>query len=328
MEKRMFRLLGICFGSLLVSLVMLLPAAANAEEIRLTPQKVSPHVYYFQGQPGMASAENKGFMSNAGFVVTNDGVVVFDALATPALGEAMVKAIRKITPKPIRYVVVSHYHADHFYGLQVLKEQGAEIWAHENGRAYLQSDLATERLMQRRAALAPWVNDKTRMVPADRWLSFKDKKVIPLELGGIHMRIIDTSGAHSDDDIMLAVEEDRMLFAGDLFFTGRIPFVGNADSKVWLGALERMLEVKPVVVVPGHGEASTRTMEDMQLTRDYLLYLRKKIGEAVADMVPFEEAYEKIDWTPFEKYPAFQQANRLNAYGTYILMEKESLQQK
>lgn len=323
----MARVLGFCLGWVIAAMGFA-PLSAAAEEIRLKPLKVSQHVYYFAGQPGMASAANKGFMSNAGFVVTKDGVVVFDALATPALGKAMVKAIRKITPKPIRYVIVSHYHADHFYGLQVLKDAGAEIWAHENGKDYLQSDLARERLAQRQAALAPWVDENTRLVPADRWLGFKDAKVIPFELGGIHFKVIDTSGAHSDDDIMLAVEEDRMLFAGDLFFTGRIPFVGNADSKVWLEALERMLEVKPVVVVPGHGEASTRTMQDMQLTRDYLTYLRKKIGDAVADMVPFEEAYEKIDWSPYEKYPAFQQANRLNAYGTYILMEKESLQQK
>lgn len=302
--------------------------AAAADEIRLQPVRVSPHVYYFQGQAGMASADNKGFMSNAGFVVTNDGVVVFDALATPALGDAMVKAIRKVTPQPIRRVIVSHYHADHFYGLQALKAAGAEIWAHENGRAYLKSDLARERLEQRKTALAPWVDDKTRLLPADRWLSFKDGKTIRFELGGLHFRVIDTSGAHSDDDIMLAVEEDRMLFAGDLFFTGRIPFVGNADSKVWLEALDRMLEIRPEVVVPGHGEASKRTVQDMQLTRDYLVFLRKQMGDAVADMLSFDEAYEKTDWSRFEKYPAFEQANRLNAYGTYIVMEKESLQQK
>lgn len=313
---------------LLALFAMLGPNATAAEDIRLQPIRISPHVYYFEGQSGVAGADNKGFMSNAGFVVTNDGVVVFDALASPVLGNAMVTAIRKITSKPIRRVIVSHYHADHFYGLQALKAAGAEIWAHEKGRLYLQSDLARERLAQRKVALAPWVDDQTRLMSADRWLAFKDGKTIPFELGGIHFRVIDTSGAHSDDDIMLAVEEDKMLFAGDLFFTGRIPFVGEADSKVWLEALDRMLEVKPAVVVPGHGKASTRPMQDMQLTRDYLLFLRKQMGEAVADMLSFEEAYKKTDWTAFEKYPAFQQANRLNAYGTYILMEKESLLQK
>lgn len=324
----MFGLLKHAVLGLLVLQGLLAGPASAADRISLKPVQVSPHAYYFHGESGMASADNRGFMSNAGFVVTKDGVVVFDALATPVLGEAMVKAIRGVTRQPIKRVIVSHYHADHFYGLQALKAAGAEVWAHTHAQDYLHSDLAQERLAQRRIALKPWVNDKTRLVPADRWLDFKESKTLAFEMGGLHFRVIDTSGAHSPDDIMLAVEEDSMLFAGDLFFTGRIPFVGNADSKVWLGALDRMLEIRPKVVVPGHGDMSATTLQDMQLTRDYLLFLRQKMGDAVADMVPFEEAYDKVDWSSFEKYPAFQQANRLNAYGTYILMEKESLQQK
>ena len=313
------------FGFACAMLAALSAHAASAGDITLRAVKVSPHVYFFEGAAGMASAANKGYMSNAGFVVTDAGVVMFDALATPALGQAMVKAIRKVTSQAIRRVIISHYHADHFYGLQVLKDQGVEVWAHENARATLASDETQARLKQRRADLAPWVNSKTRLIPADRWLHFNDGKMIPFEMGGLHFRVIDSSGAHSPEDIMLFVEEDRVLFAGDLFFTGRIPYVGGADSKHWLEALDRMLEVKPAIVIPGHGRMSDQPLQDMQLTRDYLLFLRQKMGAAAADMVPFEEAYAATDWSAFEKYPAFGQANRLNAYGTYLLMEKESL---
>jgi len=310
------------------SILLCLNPVMAATDIVLAPTRVSEHVYFFHGQSGMASASNKGFMSNAGFVVTDDSVIVFDALGTPALGEAMLAAIKKITPKPVRRVIVSHYHADHIYGLQSFKAQGIEIWAHENGQEYLRSDIARQRLAERKTDLFPWVNEHTRLIAADRWLSFKNAKSIPFESGGVRFRIIDSSGAHSPEDIMLFVENDRVLFAGDLYFTGRIPFVGNADSKAWLAALDRMLEVQPVTVIPGHGAASSNTKQDMQLTKDYLIFLRKKMGEAVTDMVDFDEAYKKVDWTPFEKYPAFQQANRLNAYGTYILMEQESLDKK
>ena len=302
--------------------------AAPAPELALTPVKISPHVYYFHGHTGMADPANQGFMSNAGFVVTRDGVVVFDALGTPALGASMVRAIRAVTALPIRRVIVSHYHADHFYGLQAFKAAGAEVWAHENGRQYLASDVAPSRLAQRKADLAPWVNDATRLVPADRWLHFDAGKTMRFELGGVHFRVVDMSGAHSPDDIMLVVDDDQVLFAGDLFFTGRIPFVGEADSKVWLVALDDMLKIAPKVVVPGHGEASIAPLKDLQLTRSYLLFLRRAMGDAVADMVPFEEAYRKTDWKAFESYPAFVQANRINAYQTYLLMERESLQQK
>ncbi len=311
-----------------LALAMLACTGAAAQPLALTPVKISPHVYYFHGHSGMADPANQGFMSNAGFVVTADGVVVFDALGTPALGQAMVKAIRSVTAQPIRRVIVSHYHADHFYGLQALKAAGAEIWAHENGRHYLTSDIAASRLAQRKIDLKPWVNEDTRLLPADRWLHFGAAKTIPFVMGGVHFRVIDMSGAHSPEDIMLAVDDDKMLFAGDLFFTGRIPFVGEADSKVWLVALDEMLKIAPAVVVPGHGEMAHEPIKDLQLTRSYLQFLRRAMGDAVADMVPFEEAYQKTDWKAFASYPAFDQANRLNAFQTYLLMERESLQSK
>lgn len=321
---------GLCRPALLM-LTLCLPLASNAApagKITLAPVKVSEHVYYFQGHSGMADDANKGFMSNAGFVVTNDGVVVFDTLGTPALGAAMVEAIHRVTRQPIRRVIVSHYHADHFYGLQAMKAAGVEIWAHQKGREYLASDIAATRLAQRKVALKPWVNAKTRLVPADRWLDFADSPTIAFQMGGLHFRIMNMGGAHAPDDIMLAVEEDRMLFAGDLFFTGRIPFVGDADSRVWLGALDRMLEFKPVVVVPGHGSVSRAPDKDLELTRNYLLFLRKVMGDAVAEMASFDDAYNKVDWSAYAAYPAFAQANRLNAYGTFLLMEQESLKQK
>ena len=311
--------------SLAAAVLAFAAGSACAQQMVLTPVKISPHVYYFHGHTGMADPANQGFMSNAGFVVTPAGVVVFDALGTPALGEAMVSAIRTVTAQPIRRVIVSHYHADHFYGLQAFKAAGAEVWAHENGRQYLASDIAPSRLAQRKNDLKPWVNEKTRLVPADRWLHFDAGKTIQFALGGVHFRVIDMSGAHSPEDIMLAVDEDKMLFAGDLFFTGRIPFVGEADSKLWLGALDEMLKIAPEVVVPGHGEMSREPLKDLQLTRSYLLFLRRAMGDAVADMIPFEEAYQKTEWKTFASYPAFVQANRINAYQTYLLMERESL---
>src|SRR6202158_5089702 len=116
-------------------------------------------IFYSIGSPGIPGKENEGNTSNAGFVVTDDGVVVFDALGTPALGQAMMLAIRKVTPAPIRRIIISHYHADHIYGLQALKSTGAEIWAHVKAKAYFTSGVAEARLAQRRVDLAPWVDE-------------------------------------------------------------------------------------------------------------------------------------------------------------------------
>lgn len=298
-----------------------LAQAAAPLTIDLVPERVAERAWYFRGEAGMASAANRGFMSNAGFVVTGDGVVVFDALGTPALGRGMVAAIRRVTDQPIRRVVVSHYHADHVYGLAPLKAAGAEIWAHRRALGYFASGVAAERLAQRRADLYPWVDETTELVRPDVLVDADTS----FRMGGTTFRIIDTGGAHAPDDIMLLVEDDRTLFAGDLLFAGRIPFVGNADSAHWLAAIERLIPLAPAVVVPGHGPASRDVARDLVTTRDYLAYLRDAMGRAARDLEPFDDAYAKTDWSRFRTLPAFEPANRINAWGTYLRMEQETL---
>lgn len=305
-----------------IAAVALAPAAlAQVPDRVLVPIQVSAHGWFFQGDSGMASVANQGFMSNAGFVVTGDGVVVFDALGTPALGRAMVAAIARVTPQPVRRVIVSHYHADHIYGLQALKAMGADIWAHTKAKAYLASPQAAERLAQRRADLFPWVDEKTVVVAPDLWLEGDTS----FRMGGLTFRVVYTGGAHAPEDVMLYVEQDRLLFAGDLIFAGRVPYVGNADSAGWLQAMDKMIALSPAVVVPGHGPASKDVARDLVLTRDYLAYLRETMGQAVRELEPFEDAYARTDWSRFRGLPAFEQANRINAYGTYLLMEQELL---
>lgn len=301
--------------------------SASAESAALpvlVPQKVAPDVYLIQGKAGVASQENRGFNSNAGFVVTRDGVVVIDALGTPMLGEAMLAAIGKITDKPIRKVIVTHYHADHFYGLQAFKKAGAEVWAHVAARDYLDGGEGATRLAQRRADLRPWVNDLTRLVPADVWIEGNRS----FTLGGTQFDIIHLGPAHSAEDVIIVVGKSGVIFTGDILFTGRIPFVGEADSKRWLQTFSRLIDLKPQVMITGHGAPSRNPAVDLALTRDYLLYLRQTMGKAVEDFVSFDEAYARTDWSRFANLPAFDAANRINAYGSYLLMEKESLSKK
>ena len=98
--------------------------AVLAEPPAVHAVKVADKVWFVQGQTALGSVENQNFISNAGFIVTDDGVVVVDALGSPALAQAMIAEIRKVTSQPIRYVILTHYHADHIYGLQVFKAAG------------------------------------------------------------------------------------------------------------------------------------------------------------------------------------------------------------
>jgi glyoxylase-like metal-dependent hydrolase (beta-lactamase superfamily II) len=282
-------------------------------------ERVGPHSYFVQGLPGAASSANQGFMSNAGFVVTRDGVVVFDALGSPPLAEKMLGLIRKITRQPIRRVIVSHYHADHFYGLQVFKAAGAEIWVHRRAEGATRTEEAAQRLAQRKEALFPWVDDNTQLLEADRFLGDETG----FELGGLHFSLRYVGPAHSREDLAMLVKEDGVLYAGDLVFRGRVPFVGDADSRAWIASLDKLIAFNPKVLIPGHGAPSRNPRIDLVFTRDYLTYLRSQMGQAARNFIPFDEAYEQTDWSKYRAMPAFDEANRANAYNQYLRLEQE-----
>ncbi len=289
--------------------------------VEMTLKKVSPHVYYVEGTAGVAT-DNEGFISNAGFVVTDAGVVVFDSLGTPSLANKLLEKIRSITSQPVKKVIVSHFHADHIYGLQVFEELGAEIIAPMGAQKYLQSEAARERLEERQFSLEPWVNENTRLVLPDTTLSQSTR----FQLGDIAFTINYMGKAHSDGDLTMLVEPDKVLFSGDIIFQERIPFVGSADSKKWLDTLTRLETNGLNVLIPGHGPASDDPANTISLTRRYLAYLREVMAAGIDDFTPFDEVYANADWSAFKQLPAFDEGNRINAYQVYLSMEAELLE--
>ncbi len=296
------------------------PVWAQTADSKLRAKSVGPGIWFVQGEAAMGSAANRNFISNAGFVVTDAGVVVIDALGSPALADELIAEIRRVTPQPIRFVIVTHYHADHIYGLQAFKAAGATIVAHRAGREYIGSETARLRLEASRQDLFPWIDDKTQVVAADRWLEAEDTT---LRVGELDFQIHHAGPAHTSEDLVVFVPQRGVLFAGDLVFQGRIPFVGQADSQQWVASLTHLLDFKAKLVVPGHGPVSTDPAADLNLTRDYLIHLRKSMGDAARELEPFDEAYARTDWSRFERLPLFKAVNRMNAYNTYLLMEQQ-----
>ena len=309
-------------GVLLGSLVFFSSAFGQSKSqdlIQLRPIQVAPHTYFVQGFPEMGSSANQNFISNAGFVVTPGGVVVVDALGSPILAQKLIAEIKKITPQKIVAIIVSHYHADHVYGLQEFKKIGAKIYAQGDGRNYLSSETARQRLIASRIDFAPWVNANTQLVFADVWVDQKTK----LTIGGVDFFVSRVGPAHAPEDLMVFVPSEKVLFAGDLVFRGRIPFVGNADSKGWLMALDEIEKLNPNIVIPGHGNYSINPVEDIVFTRNYLKYLRQSMSKAAINMDPFEDAYKEADWSEYEGMPLFRAANRMNAYNVYLSIQAE-----
>ncbi|MGB9129668.1 MAG: MBL fold metallo-hydrolase [Thiobacillus sp.] len=290
-------------------------------------------VYYIEGLSGVPDSVNEGHTSNAGFVVTDAGVVVFDALGTPALGYRMLQRIREVTDKPIKVVVVSHYHADHIYGLQAFKEHGGALTVlaqrgtlgYAGGTADSQGEDAARRLEQRRQALFPWVDEKTFIVAPDEVFD----QEMRFELGGIQFEIRYLGPAHAPGDSIMLVKNYGVLFGGDVLYGGRVPFLDSPETDIgrWLAGLDYIAGLKDQVryIIPGHGTMSEDAGQVVEATRNYILYVREAMARAVRDLVPFDEAYRNTDWSRYEKLPAFAASNRGNAYRIYLDEEARSL---
>ena len=290
-------------------------------------------VYYVIGLSGVPDARNEGHTSNAGFVVTKGGVVVFDALGTPALGYRLLQRIREVSDQPIERIVISHYHADHVYGLQAFKEHAGNppVWAQRQTSGYFggsrgsQGEDAERRLEQRREALFPWVDENTYIVaPVEL---FDDSA--SFEVGGVRFELLHLGPAHAPGDSVMLVKNDGVLFGGDVIYKGRVPFLDSpeTDTRHWLEGLQALTQFEPPPrqVIPGHGEPSDDIVAAISATRDYIEYLRAVMRVAVEDFIPFDEAYQEANWSAYSDLPAFDASNRGNAFRIYLELEAESL---
>jgi len=330
---------------LLLFILQLLPVTLQATEAVATPygpvslpfelhQVPGTPVYYVLGESGVPGADNEGHTSNAGFVVTGGGVVVFDALGTPALGYRLLQRIREVTDQPVERIVISHYHADHIYGLQAFKEHAGNppVWAQKlalgyvGGTAASQGEDAQRRLAQRREALFPWVDENTYIVPPDQ--TFDDQ--MTFEVGDATFVLKHLGPAHAPGDSILLARDYNVLFSGDVIYKGRIPFLDSPETDIdhWLEGLDYLvaLQPPPKFVIPGHGAPSADVREAVAATRDYIDYVRKAMRKAVDDFVPFDQAYEATDWSAYEDMPAFAASNRGNAYRIYLDLEADSFE--
>lgn len=307
------------------------PYAPLTKSLRLeqVPNKL---IYYTVGNPAIPDKDNEGHTSNGGFVITAEGVIVFDALGTPSLGWALLQRIREITDKPIRFVIVSHYHADHIYGLQAFKDHSdALIIAQERSEEYKENEetadeRAEQRLAQRREALYPWVNRDTRVVPPD--IVFKER--LTLKLGGKRFVLLYAGSAHSSSDLMMLVEPDGVLFAGDVVQNSRIPFMNSDDVNTsnWLRGLVEIEQLGPKFIIPGHGIASSAVREAIAFTQDYIEYVRAVMKSAVDNWTDFEAAYSQTDWSKYQEVPGFRNNNKGNAYRIFLELEQLQLEKK
>ena len=274
-----------------------------------------------------AIAKSGGLASgNAGFVIGDDGVLVFDTFFTPAAIEELVSEIESLTKLPIKYAVNSHYHLDHTGGNQVLVERGVPIVAHDNVMIWQTTKNkrflpAPEDLQKRKADAAKQLSEtpedqKDKRAQLERQIRRYDAMMsirltnptktfssgtLRLNLGKREV-ILATLPGHTGGDVFAYVPHANVVFTGDLGWSKTLPNLVDATVNDWIPTLDKMLAQYPTAkFVPGHGNVAEAA--DIRTFRDYLDELRSRVSKGIADGLTIDQAKQQL--TLPDRYKAF-----------------------
>jgi cyclase len=229
-------------------------------------------------KPGVYACLMANETANAGFVVTGRGAVVIDTLNTPARGRQLAAEVRRLAGRQVFAVINTHWHHDHVYGNQAFD---APVVAHCCLAPELAQSAARDLMP---VAVAAWISEH----PEDRWLADELELVYPsitferqlvLDLPRARMAIRHLGG-HTPDSSVVDLPEEGVLFAGDLVFEGRVPFLRQANILDTIQALASIEAMGPRTIVPGHGELCDTAY--VGRLRGYLEALRERVGDLIA----------------------------------------------
>ena len=213
---------------------------ADLEEKKVSFDKLSEHAYAYtaEGDP------------NTGIVIGDDAVMVIDTQATPVMAQDVIRRIREVTDKPIRYVVLSHYHA-----VRVL---GAAAYEPEHIIASRDTyDLIVERGeqdMKSEIERFPRLFRAVESVPGLTWPTIVFEKRLTLWLGKLQVEIMQLGRGHTKGDTVVWLPQEKILFSGDLVEFDATPYTGDAYLARLAGhARQRSRRSKPEKLVPGRG---------------------------------------------------------------------------
>ena len=214
---------------------------ADVEEKKVSFDKLSDHAYAYtaEGDP------------NTGIVIGDDAVMVIDTQATPVMAQDVIRRLRTVTDKPIRYVVLSHYHAVRVLGAagykpeHVIASRDTYDLIVERGEADMKSEIAR----------FPRLFRAVESVPGLTWPTIVFEKRMTLMLGRLRVEIMQVGRGHTKGDTVVWLPDDRVLFSGDLVEYDATPYTGDAYLQDWPATLDAIAALGPEKLVPGRGAA-------------------------------------------------------------------------
>ncbi len=281
-------------------------------------EKVYKDVFMVRGHDGLPSKANRGFISNAYGILTEDGWVVIDSLSTPELAREFISLLKKEKNLPVKYLIVTHYHLDHWYGSSEFKKEGANIIAHKNLKSFYESGTALEVLENIKRTFGD-IFKNVKLTPPD----FTVRDEITVSTGGKTFKIISMTPAHTNTDIVVYLPDEKLIFVGDLVFYNRIPFVGdsNASSKGWLEVLQKLKKLDVKKIFSGHNYPLDKKAIDF--TYEYISFIREQISKMKDEGMFYDEIKQRLQDTKYKKYPLYKEFHNRNIYKIFNELDFE-----
>ena len=261
-------------------------AKAFASTEDLGDKKVS----FDQLGPGLYAYTAEGD-PNSGMIVGDDAVMVIDAQPTPAMAGDLIARVAKVTDKPIRYVLLTHYHAVRTLGASAFK--GAEILASDTTRALI-AERGKED-MESEIGRFPRLFQAAETIGGLTWPTITFPDEVSVWLGRREVRIMHIGRGHTAGDVIAVVPDAGVVFAGDLVAYKSACYCGDAHFTDWPQTLDNLAEFQANALVPGRGAALTTpdlVKEGIALTADFIATLYESVTDSVAKGRSLKDAFD------------------------------------
>jgi glyoxylase-like metal-dependent hydrolase (beta-lactamase superfamily II) len=296
----------------IIASLLLLTFVSQAFEYNLVPQKLTDDVYCFFGKPENISKENGGNMVNTCFVKTKEGFVVIDSGPTYGYASQAYMQMQKIAPLPVKYVVNTHDHDDHWLGNSFYKEKGALLIGSETYEQNIQPGMATR--MEKSVGKESYAG--TKVVKLDTVV----QDIHDFTLGDtlFHIKQL-VQQAHTKGDLVVYLPQKKVLFAGDLVFNDRLSSLRDGSIIGSLEALELIDSLHPKIIVGGHGYRTDSNATSV--FKAYLTTMKKQIQEALDNDISIDEISNKVQMPEYEKIKLYDVLHRRNVFDAYRELE-------
>ncbi len=235
--------------------------------------------------------------ANTGFVVGKNGIMVVDTTFSPYHATLMLRKIRSVTQKPIRYVFNTHHHSDHTFGNQVF---AAKVVACRECKKIMSTLLETEWSKE---SIQKWTdeNPEWKEKLANLKITLPDlifDEEYEIDLGNLKVSLRNLGG-HTKDSSIAYLPSSKVLFAGDLIFQGRYPYTKDADTQKWLSALNTIQLMDFEVLVPGHGFLCNK--KEVENLIGYFENLLENCKRFIQENLPLAEIIKRKEFFKFAR---------------------------